>query len=370
MTIDLLMQKKELQFEDVAYLNSLQESVTAVNHIHWDGSIPFSDLWKFYQQKGEILYLPENYSDGTPIQENREIRTLDQLYALRDGLFSKYGIVDVFKVPTMAMQTAGDLKTMAIAHCLYLRSQNIAYAETRFAPWYHATEGQRGSSLSIDKVLGYSLEGFAQGKEQTGVIVKPIICINREVNPEDAIKITKAALHFADRGVVGIDLACYEPAFPPELFEKAFTMTFESSLRRTVHADEMVSEAEGKKNLWTAINLLRADGIGHGHHLYQDTNLIQLMVKNNIRLESNPISNLTCGFIKNVEDLHLDYLVKCGVKVTISPDDPAMWPNGDLAHNLYIVGKAYGDEFVETVLRNAVETAWGLSEEEKKLLQP
>lgn len=219
---------KKPSFEDHTYLNSLRQRQTCALHIHWDGSIPFGTLWNFYQRRGEKLFLPERYSDGRLLEGDREIKTRKQLYDLRDGLFSKYGIVDVFEVPTRAMQTAADLKTMARAHCHYLQTQNIVYAETRFAPWYHAQEGGRGSTLTLDEVIGYSLEGFEQGKEKTGVKVKLIVSINREVASEAAEKIVKASLHFAERGVVGIDLACYEPASPPELFENAFAMTFDS----------------------------------------------------------------------------------------------------------------------------------------------
>mgnify|MGYP001574336956 CR=1 FL=1 len=202
-------------------------------------------------------------------------------------------------------------------------------------------------------------------------MVKPIIWINREINPEYAPRIVKAALNFAERGVVGIDLACYEALYPPELFEEAFALTFDSPLKRTVHADEMVSAETGRANLEIAINWLRADGISHGIHLYQNPDLVQLMIDKNIRLESNPISNLTCGFIKKPGDFRLGELTAAGVKVTINPDDPAMWKNGDLAHNLYQVGKLYGDGFIKKVRENAIETAWGLSEEEKqKLLRP
>jgi len=360
---------KKPSFEDHTYLNSLRQRQTCALHIHWDGSIPFGTLWNFYQRRGGKLFLPERYSDGRLLEGDREIKTRKQLYDLRDGLFSKYGIVDVFEVPTRAMQTAADLKTMARAHCHYLQTQNIVYAETRFAPWYHAQEGGRGSTLTLDEVIGYSLEGFEQGKEKTGVKVKLIVSINREVASEAAEKIVKASLHFAERGVVGIDLACYEPASPPELFENAFAMTFDSPLKRTVHADEMVSEEEGKKNVHTAITLLRANGIGHAVHLHKNPGLIQLMVENHIRLESNPISNLTCGFIRDIADLHLDTLAKQGVKVTINPDDPQMWKMGDLVHNLYGLGKLYGGQFIDTVLRNAIESAWGLSDEEKQVLR-
>ncbi len=362
------MSKKGLHFEDSAYLDSLRQKKAIVPHIHWDGSIQFERLWDYYQEKGQKLFFPEKHNDGTLVEGDREIKTIEQLYGLRDGLFSKFDIVDVFKISTMAMQTADDLKTMAVAHCQYLQTQNIVYAETRFAPWYHAEQGKRGSVLTLDEVIGHSLEGFAEGREKTGVIVKPIICINREIDPEAAKEIVKAALNFAECGVVGIDLACYEPSFPPEEFGEAFALTFNSHLKRTVHADEMVSPEEGRANLEIAINWLRADGISHGIHLYQNPDLVQLMIENKIRLESNPISNLTCGFIKRPGDLRLGQLVAAGVKVTINPDDPAMWKSGDLAHNLYLVGKAYGEGFIKKVRQNAIETAWGLSEKEKQEL--
>ena len=352
-----------LQFDDREYLDSLRRRTTVQNHIHWDGSIPVESLWRFYQDRREKIFLPEQYIDGSIVRGDREIKSAAELHDFQTDLFTKYDIVSVFSVPVGAMQTAEDIKVMALAHCTYLKSQRTAYAESRFAPWYHTRRG-----LSMDQVIGYALEGFAQGEEEMGVKVRPIICINREVNPDDAKKIVKAALHFSERGVVGIDLACYEPPFPPELFIEAYATTFDSSLKRTVHADEMCSEEEGVRNMNTAIHDLRADGIGHGIHLWKHPELIALMVERKIRLESNPISNVACSFIANVADLHLDELVQQGVQVTISSDDPAMWRNGDIAHNLYVVSKLYGDGFVARVIRNGVETAWGLREEEKKQL--
>ncbi len=350
----------ELHFDDEDYLSSLRRRTTFLNHIHWDGSIPAESLWQFYQRKDERILLPEHYVDGTPIT-NREVTSVAGLREFQTGLFSKYDIVSVFAVPVGAMQTAEDLKNMAQAHCAYLKSQRTIYAESRFAPWYHTRQG-----LSMEKVIGYALEGFAKGEEETGVKVRPIICINREVDPAEAKKIVQAALHFTERGVVGIDLACYEPLFPPERFKEAYALTFDSVLKRTVHADEMCSEEEGVQNLRTALSVLRADGIGHGIHLYKHPEIIELMLQNNVRLESNPISNLKCSFINDIADLHLDQLVRSGIKVTINSDDPAMWEDGDLAHNVYALGKLYGDEFVNTILENSIETAWGLRELEKR----
>ncbi len=355
-----------LQFDDTEYLQKLRQLPNAQLHIHWDGSIPFEDLFNFYKKQGKEIPTPDQDLQGNPVPK---IETLEQLHQFRDGLFSKYDIVDVFKIPTMAMQTAEDLKTMAIAHCQYLSRQNTFYAETRFAPWYHTQEAGRGSALTLSQVIGHALEGFELGRQNWGATVRPIICINRETSPENAEKIVRAALEFQDDGVVGIDLACYEPPFPPELFRRAYELTFDSELMRTVHADEMVSQTEGRRNLYTSLVALRANGIGHGIHLHRFPDLLELMAAWNVRHESNPISNVTCAsatHITNPADLHLDKVMEAGVNVTINADDPAMWPNGDPAHNLYVVGKLYGDRFVEAVLRKAIDSAWGMSELEKE----
>ncbi|MBU2612370.1 MAG: hypothetical protein KKB62_01465, partial [Nanoarchaeota archaeon] len=192
---------------------------------------------------------------------------------------------------------------------------------------------------------------------ETGVRVNPIICINREISSEESKKIIKSALKFQGRGIVGVDLACYEPGNPPEKHKKAIEMTFDSSLKRTFHVGEMCGEEENLRNIETVLNNFRPHGISHAVDLWRRNDLIDKLVENKIRLESNPISNYNF-FINKLEDLHLDELMKKSVLITINPDDPMMWPNGEMVHNLYQMGKIYGNEFVEKALENAKETAW------------
>ena len=354
------MAKAPLVFDDKPYLEQLRQREVFVHHIHWDGSLPADALFAFYQRRGKPLLLPERDVHGTHLiyasEAQREIDSEEKLREFQMGLLTKYDITDVFAVPIGAMQTEQDLKEMAVAHCRYLQSQNIPYAETRFAPYYHMQEG-----LSMDRVIGYTLEGFAQGREETGVIVQPIVSINREIDGATSQDIVKAALRFAGKGIVGIDLVCYEVGNPPEKHADAFALTFDSPLQRAVHAGEMCTEEENLKNMYTAITQLRAHAIGHGIPLHKrkhkNHDLVELMVERSIRLESNPISNYYF-FIDDIQDLHLDALVDAGVLVTINPDDPAMWPNGDLVHNLYVVGKLYGDAFVDTVIDNSIRAAW------------
>ena len=354
------MPKKQLIIEDPAYLEELRQKKVPALHIHWDGSLPAEELFALAQKRGRELLLPEKDVLGKIIPyASPQERVIDSAEKLRDfqmGLLKKYSIIDVFSVPVSFMQTKEDLVQTALAHCKYLKAQNIPYAESRFAPQYHTFAG-----LSLNQVIGYALEGFAHAKEETGVTVKPIICIGREAPSELGEAIVKAALRYEGQ-VIGIDLACDERGNPPEKHYRAYKLTFDTPLRRTVHAGEMCSEEENLRNIFTAITFLCADGLGHATSLwkryYQGHDLWEMIQERNIRIESNPVSNYHF-FIENIEDLHLDSLVDAGLPVTINPDDPAVWQFGDLAHNLYFVGKLYGNAFVEKVIQNSYQAMWG-----------
>lgn len=340
-------------------------------HVHWDGAMDAETVLTLWDAKNQALYFPEKDCNGNTLsyknEKERIIDTPDKLRKLWAG-WGHYTIPDQFGAVTGLMQTKDDIKTMAKEHVKHLASQNILYFETRFAPQYHTFEG-----LSLDRVIGYSLEGFHEGSEETGTDVKLIVCIGREAEVEYTKKVVKEALRFQEEGVVAIDLACWEPPFPPELHYEAFKLTFDSSLKRTVHAGEMCSTEENLKNIYTAITKLKADGLGHAIPLYKGQygkahDLIGMVKEKGIRIESNPISNMALGFIKDVEDLHLDELVKNDVLITINSDDPSMWSNGSLSQNLYAVTELYGLDFLKTVMGNQIRGAFGLSKEEKTKL--
>ena len=355
-----------LEVTDTKYLEDLKKRVVFPLHIHWDGSIPAEQLFELATARGKKLFLPEKDIAGKHIiyenPDNRLIHNPAELKSFMTNLRS-YSIIDVFSVATELMQTKDDLVNAAVAHCKYLKSQNTVYAESRFAPQYHTFSG-----LSIEQVIKHSIEGFQKGKDETGVDVSLIVCIGRETDVESGMQIAKTAINCEKRfpkKIVGIDLACEERGNPPEKHYPAFKLTFDSPLKRTIHAGEMCDEITNLHNIVASIYLLRADGLGHAMPLYKDKGLIETVRSRRIRVESNPVCN-NFFFGTNIEDLHLDELVNAGVLVTINPDDPAMIPNGDLVHNLYHLGKLYGNNFVDKVIRNSVESCWGLSREEKE----
>src|SRR3989344_6461629 len=128
---------------------NFQGKQPAINHLHWDGSIPAEALFAYYQDQGQVLELPDKDIAGNPIHyddpQSKIIDSAEKLAQFQQGLLTKWDIVDVFKIPIGAMKTPGDLQRMAIAHCEYLQSQRVVYAETRFAPAYHLNPDDHNS---------------------------------------------------------------------------------------------------------------------------------------------------------------------------------------------------------------------------------
>ncbi|PLX17702.1 MAG: hypothetical protein C0601_06635 [Candidatus Muiribacterium halophilum] len=343
-------------------LNKLKQLPQIPLHIHWDGSIPSKDMFELSIKNNKRLLYPEKDRLGNKINyscdKDRIIDTQEKLSEFVMQL-DKYHIVDVFSIPVSLMQTKENLFKMAYAHALYLKNNNTPYAETRFAPQYHTFEG-----LSVNQVIGYTLEGFKIASKETGVDIRMIISLGRESDPVTTFNIVKEVLKFKDDPyLVGIDLATEERGNPPEKHIKAFALTFDTDLKRTVHAGEMCSTEENLKNIYTSITDLKANALGHAiplyNRFYNGHDLFQLIRENNIRIEANPISNHFL-FDYSLDYHRFDILKENDIKYTFNPDDPAMWPYGDLIYTYYFMYEKYGPDVLRQGLINAVDTAFAM----------
>ncbi|VVB76924.1 Adenosine deaminase [uncultured archaeon] len=341
----------------------------ALVHNHLDGSIPAEIVLKLAKERDVEFSFPEKDRLGNPSPRHGEaIDSPDKLRELWGG-WGTYDIVDQFSATTSLMQTRECIIAMTQEYVKSLQKQNILYVETRFAPQYCTQQG-----LSLDESVAAALEGLKRGSAETGVRTALIVCIGRESDVETGLEIAETALAYQHKGVVALDLACWEVPYPPELHAKAFEATLGSDLKRTVHAGEMCStQEENLRNIFTALRVLHADGIGHAIPLPARTygavhDLWKMFKEGNVRLESNPISNLTLGSISDARVLELNTLANNGILVTINDDDPKMWRNGELACNLYAVARMHGTDFLKQVIANPVRAAFGLSEKEKENL--
>jgi adenosine deaminase len=140
------------------------------------------------------------------------------------------------------MQTASSLYRVARECVEDLASDNVVYAEVRFAPEIHITRG-----LSLDEVADAVLAGFADGERAARgggrfAVVRCLMTAMRDAtrSPE----IAKLAIRFRDKGVVGFDLAGPEAGHPPSRHLEAFEYMRAHNGNVTIHAGEAVSMAE------------------------------------------------------------------------------------------------------------------------------
>lgn len=281
-----------------------------------------------------------------------------------------------FGLVTSLMQSRENLSTVAYECVRNLKEDNIIYAEIRFAPQYHTGESAyygHSSEKSKEKTLGYDeiikavSAGLRKGEKDFGVRTNLIVCVGREAEPQAGVAVAEAALNSMDCGVVGLDLACDEGSYPPDRHLEAYKTTFNSPLKRTVHAGEFGDQPS--KNMSTAISNLKADRLGHAIPLSKYEDLTTAVSDGKIGIEMCPESNIFTGFIKSRNELGIKRLLSKGVLVSVNTDDPAMF-GYTLSDTLYRLAEECGlglDELKKLQL-NAIESAFGLGADERAKL--
>ena len=99
---------------------------------------------------------------------------------------------------------------------------NVVYVELRFSPEFMAFYYK----LALTDVMDGVVEGLeSAARAFPGTTARMIVSISRDLSEEtmhmpwpNPVEIARVALDYADRGVVGLDIAGREDGYPPELF--------------------------------------------------------------------------------------------------------------------------------------------------------
>lgn len=115
--------------------------------------------------------------------------------------------------------------------------------------------------------------------------------------------------------------------------------------------------------------MLKTKRIGHGFNLIMHPHLIDLVKKENICVEACPTSNLLLSYCRDLRTHPTRALLKHGVKVSISPDDPGFFESPGVTLD-YVVAYIAWDlnlSDLKQICLNSIEFA-AVPEEEKKPL--
>ncbi len=280
----------------------------------------------------------------------------------RGGSGSLERYLEGFEHTIAVMQTRPAIERVAYEAGLDLHADGVVYAEIRFAPVLNTRRG-----LRREDAIEAALVGFAEARKQTGVIINLIVDAMR--NMPDSELDARAAVAYADEGVVGFDLAGPEAGYPPGDHRPACEYARENGLHLTIHA----GEAAGPSSIAAALDDCGAMRIGHGIRITDDIDgttfgpTAERLHRDLVPLEVCPTSNLhTLGIA--AADHPLGQLFRAGFNVTLSTDNRLM-SAVTLTDEFELAVRDHGftKPDLHRVTRNAVDAAFVDGETRRRL---
>ena len=252
-------------------------------HLHFDGSIAFDLLEKWSGLSHEEV-IKEAVSDN-------------------DISLSKY--LEHFNFINKYLQTKENLELASYTLGCDLEKENVIYAEVRFAPLIHTSEG-----LTPEEVIDSLLKGFSK----CNVKINLILCMVRGMDESYNNQVVELANKYLGKGVVAVDLAGDEERYPFTDVAHLFKICNYANIPVTIHAGEVL-----KRDIKDVVSYTKR--IGHGIKIYDDPELINLVKEHDILLEVCPNSNIDTKNAIDYDTHPIKKLYQEGVKVCINTDN-------------------------------------------------
>src|SRR5574341_105084 len=269
-------------------------------HCHLEGAI----------RTGTIIEIAREHNLRLP---SYEVGELDQHVKVFDQLRDLHAVLEAFTIAQNSIASPAAVERIAWELFEDSASQNIKLLEVRFSPdWAFS-----GHQLNWDEVLQGLLRAKERAERAFDMAIGYIAITSRSMGPESCVKTVDWAIR--NRGhILGIDLADSERDFPLHDFLGPVRKAKEAGLKVTIHTGEDTPASF----VVDTVKLANPDRIGHGIHIIEDPQAIELVKQRDITLEVNPWSNYLTNSVRRIEDHPLKRLLDLGVRVTINSDDP------------------------------------------------
>jgi adenosine deaminase len=251
-----------------------------------------------------------------------------------------------------------------------LAADGVVYAEVRFAPELHL-----GGGLSLDQVVEAVQEGFRQGSDGNGIIVRTLVTAMRTA--ARSLEIAQLAVRWRSRGVCGFDIAGAEAGYPPTRHLVAFEEVRRENFHLTIHA----GEAFGLPSIWEALQLCGAERLGHGVRIVDDIErnsdgsvrlgrLASLVRDRRVPLELCPTSNVHSGAAASIEEHPIGLLADLQFRVTVNTDNRLMSATS-LSNEMAALAGAFGLGWdrLQWLTINAMKSAFLPFDERLRLIE-
>ncbi|MFZ9283289.1 MAG: adenosine deaminase [Candidatus Nanopelagicales bacterium] len=301
----------------------------AVLHDHLDGGLRPATLAELAAETGY-----PNLPTSDPIELAKWIRD-----ACDSGSLETY--LETFQHTVGVMQSFATIERVAYECAVDHANDGVVYAEIRFAPELHQSNG-----LSLDEIVDAVVTGFARGEKDMAATGKPIVVrtlLTAMRTAARSTEIAELAIRWRNRGVVGFDIAGKEAGYPPSRHLDAFDEIHRANFHMTIHA----GEAFGLPSIWEAVQVCGADRLGHGVRIIDDIKLAadgkyemgelaHYVRDKRVPLELCPVSNVHTGAAKSIAEHPITTLTKLGFRATVNTDNRLM-SQTSMSNEMYLL---------------------------------
>jgi aminodeoxyfutalosine deaminase len=233
------------------------------------------------------------------------------------------GFLDAFKWVTSFVREPADFALIAADLAEQLLAQKVVYAEVTLSVGVMFLRQQQPEANFA------AIVAAAEPFEKRGLRLNWIFDAVRQFGAEAAMRVVQAARRCSSRRIVAFGIGGDELSLATKEFRGVYERAEEYGFHRLMHAGEI----GGPEKIREAIEILGVERIGHGIAAIHDAALMEMLAERGIPLEICPGSNLRTGALgvqlgndaATMEEHPLAEIVRRGVAVTLSTDDPAMF---------------------------------------------
>ncbi len=269
-------------------------------HCHLEGAI----------RTQTILDVAKEFNLKLPAYEAGELEKHIKVY---DQLRDLQAVLEAFDIFQNSITSPAIFERISWELFEDCAKQNIKLFEVRFSPdWaFHR------HNVNWDASLDGLLHAKQRAENEFGMVIGIIAITSRGMGIESCIKTVDWAIRHSQH-VQAVDLADGETLFPIRDFARPILKAKEAGLKVTIHSGEDTPASA----VIETIETVSPDRIGHGIHIIQDIEAVELVKERGITLEINPWSNYLTNSVRTIEEHPLKKLFDLGVRVTINSDDP------------------------------------------------
>jgi adenosine deaminase/aminodeoxyfutalosine deaminase len=268
-------------------------------HLHLEGCVDADTLWELAVRQNSPLVA----------QGRAALNDADSIIDFR-------GFADAWSRARRHLLESADFELATYRTLQSLAAQCVRYAEITFGAGVTLRVGQE-----LRAMFAGMQAGAARAAAESGIRVQWIFDAVRQWTIEEGWQTVRASADLLQQGVVAFGLGGDEVRGPAEPFREIFSFARNRGMRLHVHA----GECAGPESIWSALNDLGAERIGHGLTAIHDPRLVQHLVDTQIPVEICLTSNLRTGGITELSQHPLRKYFDAGVNVSLHTDDPALF---------------------------------------------